>query len=48
MLGYVQNIETMPQRVLWGGLQLKVEQYPLVVLTLRLYTLSPDRSWLEI
>ena len=48
VLGYVQGIEAMPQRVLWGGLQLKVEQHPLVVLTLRLYTLSPDRSWLEI
>lgn len=48
VLAYVQAIEAMPQRVLWGGLQLKVEQHPKVVLTLRLYTLSPDRSWLEI
>ena len=48
VLGYLQGIESMPQRVLWGGLQLKVEQHPLVVLTLRVYTLSPDRSWLEI
>lgn len=48
LLAYVQSVEAMPQRVLWGGLQLKVEQHPLVVLTLRLYTLSPDRSWLEI
>lgn len=48
VLAYVQAIEAMPQRVLWGGMQLKVEQHPKVVLTLRLYTLSPDRSWLEI
>jgi MSHA biogenesis protein MshJ len=48
VLAYVQAIETMPQRVLWGGMQLKVEQHPKVVLTLRLYTLSQDRSWLEI
>lgn len=48
VLAYVQAIEAMPQRVLWGGLQLKVEQHPKVVVTLRLYTLSPDRSWLEI
>ncbi len=48
VLAYVQAIEAMPQRVLWGGLQLKVEQHPKVVLTLRLYTLSQDRSWLEI
>ena len=48
VLAYVQAIEAMPQRVLWGGLQLKVEQHPKVALTLRLYTLSQDRSWLEI
>lgn len=48
VLAYVQAIEAMPQRVLWGGLQLKVEQHPKVVLTLRLYTLSADRNWLEI
>ena len=48
VLAYVQGLETMPQHVLWGGLQMKVEQHPLVLLTLRLYTLSPDRSWLEI
>jgi MSHA biogenesis protein MshJ len=48
VLAYVQAIEAMPQRVLWGGMQLKVEQHPKVVLTLRLYTLSHDRSWLEI
>ena len=48
VLAYLQGLETMPQHVLWGGLQLKVEQHPLVLLTLRLYTLSPDRSWLEI
>lgn len=48
VLAYVRAIEAMPQRVLWGGMQLKVEQHPKVVLTLRLYTLSQDRSWLEI
>jgi MSHA biogenesis protein MshJ len=48
VLAYLRAIESMPQHVLWGGLQLKVEQHPLVVVTLRLYTLSPDRNWLEI
>jgi MSHA biogenesis protein MshJ len=47
-LAYLRAIEAMPQRVLWGGLQLKVEHHPKVVLTLRLYTLSQDRNWLEI
>jgi MSHA biogenesis protein MshJ len=45
---YLQALETMPRRVLWGGMALKVEQHPKVVLTLRLYTLSLDGGWLEI
>ncbi len=48
LVNYVRAIETMPQRVLWGGMQLQVDQYPRAVMTLRLYTLSPDRGWLEI
>ena len=48
VLAYLRAIEAMPQRVLGGGLQLKVERHPTVVMTLRLYTLSQDRSWLEI
>lgn len=48
LLAYLQALESMPQRVLWGGVQLKVEQYPKALLTLRLYTLSLDRGWLEL
>lgn len=48
LLAYLQALENMPQRLLWGGLQLKVEQYPKAVLTLRLHTLSLDRGWLEL
>ena len=48
LLAYLQALETMPRRVLWGGVSMKVEQYPKVVLTVRLYTLSLDRGWLEI
>ena len=48
VLAYLRALEAMPQRVLWGGLQLSVERHPKVVLTLRLYTLSEDSSWLEI
>lgn len=45
---YLQALEHNPRHVLWGGMKLRVEQYPKVVLTLRLYTLSLDRGWLEI
>ncbi len=48
LLAYVRAIESSPQHVLWGGLELKVAQYPKVMLTLKLYTLSQDREWLEI
>ena len=48
LLGYLQAMESLPQRVLWGGVHLKVEQHPRSVLTLRVYTLSRDRHWLEI
>ena len=48
LLGYLQAMEALPQRVLWGAVTLKVEQHPKAVLTLRVYTLSRDRAWLEI
>ena len=48
LVSYVRAIEALPQRVAWGGMQFRVEQYPKAVLTLKLYTLSLDRHWLEI
>lgn len=48
VLAYLQAIEAMPQHVLWGGMQLKVDKHPKVVVTLRLYTLSADRNWLAL
>ena len=48
LLAYLNALEAMPQRVLWGGVQMKVAQYPKALLTLRLYTVSMDRGWLEL
>jgi MSHA biogenesis protein MshJ len=45
---YVQNLEALPQRVLRGGMSFQVEAHPKATLTLTLYTLSLDHSWLEI
>ena len=45
---YLRAVEALPQRVLWGSVSLKVEQHPRSVLTLRVYTISRDRHWLEI
>lgn len=48
LLSYLRTLEAMPQHVLWGGLRMKTAQHPTTVMTLRLYTLSRDRVWLEI
>jgi MSHA biogenesis protein MshJ len=48
LLSYLQAMEALPQRVLWGSASLKVEQHPKSVLTLRVYTISRERHWLEI
>lgn len=48
LLAYLRAIEALPQRVLWGGVALKVVQHPTAVMTLRVYTLSRERHWLEI
>ncbi len=48
LLAYLKAMEALPQRVLWGGATLKVEQHPRSVLTIRVFTLSRDPHWLEI
>ncbi len=48
LLGWLRAMEALPQRLLWGSVQLKVDNHPNVVLTLRVYTLSRDPHWLEI
>lgn len=48
LVRYLEALENMPQRLLWGAMRLKVEQHPTALLTLRVYTLSADRHWLEI
>ncbi len=48
LLAYLTALEALPQRLQWGSLSLRVQQHPTSVLTLRLYTLSRDRHWLEI
>ena len=48
LLDYLAALERMPQQVFWDGFELKVAQYPQSVLTLTLYTLSPEKSWLTV
>ena len=48
LLQTLKTLEALPQHVLWGSVNLRVEQHPRSVLTLRVYTISRDRHWLEI
>ncbi len=48
LLAYVTELERAPQRLLWGGLALKVTGYPRSELTLMVYTLSRERDWLAL
>jgi MSHA biogenesis protein MshJ len=48
MIDYMSALEAMPTRLFWGKAQLEVEQYPASRLTLTLYTLSLDRSWMKL
>lgn len=45
---YLAQLEKMPQHLLWGQLSYRVIDYPKAEMTLTVYTLSPDRSWLAL
>ncbi|MBI5918891.1 MAG: agglutinin biogenesis protein [Nitrosomonadales bacterium] len=48
LLQYLAALERLPSQMYWGRAQLKVEQYPSATLTLTLYTLSLDKTWLAL
>lgn len=48
LLEYVSDIEKMPWHVLWSKVVLNAEHYPDTQLTLTVYTLSLDQTWLTI
>ncbi|BAN36473.1 putative mannose-sensitive agglutinin (MSHA) biogenesis protein MshJ [Sulfuricella denitrificans skB26] len=45
---YLDTMEKLPWRMIWGKAEMRVEEYPLVVLTITLYTLSMDKTWLSV
>jgi len=45
---YLTRLEGLPWQMFWGKAELKVEEYPKAVLTLTLFTLSLDKTWLRI
>jgi MSHA biogenesis protein MshJ len=48
LLDYLDALEHLPQQLFWDGFELRVAQYPQSVLTLTIYTLSPEKSWLTV
>lgn len=43
---YLTRLEKAPQKLLWSSVSLSAEQHPKLVLTLSVFTLSLDRTWL--
>lgn len=48
LLRYVTALEGMQAQMFWGEAAMSVEQYPAATLTLTLYTLSMDKTWLTV
>ena len=44
LMQYLTDMEKMPARLLWGPVELQVEKYPDVRMTLEVHTLSTQRS----
>lgn len=48
LTGYLQALEDLPTQMFWGMADMKVVGYPSSELTLTMYTLSLDKTWLEV
>lgn len=48
LLQYLGALERLPQQMFWASAKMNVLQYPTAELTLILYTLSLDKTWLQI
>ena len=43
---YLAQLEKLPSRMYWGKVIMTAEEYPRVLLTITIYTLSLDKAWL--
>lgn len=48
MIEYLDALEHLPAQMLWGTAKLNVIKYPTAELTLTVYTLSLEKTWLRI
>ena len=45
---YLNTLERLNWRVMWGEVKLETERYPVTYATLTLYTLSLDKAWIGV
>jgi MSHA biogenesis protein MshJ len=45
---YLDTMEKLPWQMIWGKAEMRAQEYPLVTLTITLYTLSRDKTWMAI
>jgi MSHA biogenesis protein MshJ len=48
LMQYMTELERLPTQMFWGVAKLDVVQHPTAELTLTLYTLSLDKTWLQV
>ena len=48
LLQYLTEIEKLPTQMFWGKAEMKVLRYPEVELSLTVYTLSLEKTWLQV
>jgi MSHA biogenesis protein MshJ len=48
LMQYLVALEKLPQQMYWARIEMKVVKYPSAELTLTLYTLSLDKTWLQV
>jgi MSHA biogenesis protein MshJ len=48
LLAYAAQLEALPTRVMWSRTRIDALEYPRVTMTLTLYTLSLEQTWLTI
>lgn len=48
LLAYLKEIESLPVRIYWDKLDLSAVDYPTAMLRVTLYTVSLDRTWMQV
>ncbi len=48
LLAYLKELDGLPWNFYWDALELKVDEYPRAVITIRVHTLSLDEGWIGV